>query len=35
MNGRGTLTDEATRMLAWLLHTRGADPRFGTFNRMR
>jgi peptide/nickel transport system substrate-binding protein len=35
MNGWGTLTGDATYMLASLLHTRGVDPRFGTFNRMR
>ncbi len=35
MNGWGTLTGDGTYMLASLLHTRGTDPRFGTFNRMR
>lgn len=35
MNGWGTLTGEAIYMLASLIHTRGADPTFGTFNRMR
>ncbi|WP_372619111.1 ABC transporter substrate-binding protein [Falsiroseomonas sp.] len=35
MNGWGTLTGDATYMLAALLHSRGVDPRFGTFNRMR
>ena len=35
MNGWGTLTGDATYMLASLLHTRGVNPRFGTFNRMR
>jgi peptide/nickel transport system substrate-binding protein len=35
MNGWGTLTADATAMLALLLHTRGVEQGFGVFNRMR
>ena len=35
MNGWGTLSGDATSMLALLLATRGVDPALGAFNRMR